>query len=321
MILSRAPMRISLFGGSTDYKEFYEQHGSVLIGTTIDKYVYTTVRYQPKLIGNNFIVKYSKVEVVSCPDEIQNPLIRETLKYYGITRPVEVGFDADVPSRTGLGGSSACCAALARSLVILTKKKHSPLKHLEMICRDAINIERDILKEPGGIQDQIWAVHGGFNMITISKDGTFQITPMLQSKEFKYEFWKSLVLIYSQQQRQSINHHPVDETSAKLKILDIARVAYSAFQKEDTKLIGQLMLESWKEKRSISPSVSNEKIDSIVDDVINMGAYGAKLLGNGSGGFVLAICDEKVRQAIEEKYQKATLDFRFSKGYIKTISL
>ena len=37
MIISKTPFRVSLFGGSTDYKSYYEQHGSLLIGFAMDK--------------------------------------------------------------------------------------------------------------------------------------------------------------------------------------------------------------------------------------------------------------------------------------------
>jgi len=57
MIISKTPMRISLFGGSTDYKSFYEKHGSIIIGSTINKYAYSIIRYRPAIVGNDYVIE------------------------------------------------------------------------------------------------------------------------------------------------------------------------------------------------------------------------------------------------------------------------
>ena len=40
MIITKTPYRISLFGGGTDYPEWYTKYGGEVISTTIDKYIY-----------------------------------------------------------------------------------------------------------------------------------------------------------------------------------------------------------------------------------------------------------------------------------------
>ena len=40
MIISRTPLRISFFGGGTDYPQWYNEHGGAILGTTINKYCY-----------------------------------------------------------------------------------------------------------------------------------------------------------------------------------------------------------------------------------------------------------------------------------------
>ncbi len=306
MIISKAPMRISLFGGSTDYKEFYEKHNSIIIGATINKYAYSTIRYRPAIVGKDYVVTYSQIERTDKLEEIKNPLIRETLRFYKVFNPIELNFASDIPSRTGLGGSSSCCVSLAHSICTLMgipKDKHQ-------ICLDAIKIERDILKEAGGIQDQIWACYGGFNMITIDKDGTFGVRKMPVDEDFRKEFEASLLLIYTRKQRID-NSAAIHEDKDKKKILQISRQALDEFINQDLKSIGKLLHESWKEKRELSKNISNIYIDSVISDVMSKGSYGAKLLGSGDGGFVLVICDKQVKKKLKNKYQDAVVDFQF----------
>ena len=310
-------MRISLFGGSTDYKSFYEKHGSFIIGATINKYAYSIIRYRPPIVGCESMITYSKLEKTKDLNEITNPLIRETLKYYKIQNPIELNLATDIPSRTGLGGSSSCCASLANAVCNLMKLPHNA----HTTCADAIKIEREILNEPGGIQDQIWACRGGFNTIAIDPDGTYYINPLPVSNKFLKIFKDSLVMVYSKKQREFSNGSHPDEEKNKLKILDIAGQAYNTFKEEDIKGIGQLLYESWLQKRSTSANISDDSIDGLIDDIMNVGAYGAKLLGNGGGGFVLAICNNRVKKQLKELYKEDVLDFRISKGGIKTTIL
>ncbi|KKN20844.1 hypothetical protein LCGC14_0931480 [marine sediment metagenome] len=43
MIISRTPFRISFFGGGTDYPEYFNEHGGVVLATSINKYCYVGV--------------------------------------------------------------------------------------------------------------------------------------------------------------------------------------------------------------------------------------------------------------------------------------
>lgn len=303
-------MRISLFGGSTDYKSFYEKHGSIIIGSTINKYSYSIIRYRPKIVSDDYVVTYSQIEKTRDIDEIRNPLIRETLKYYKVFNPIELNFASDIPSRTGLGGSSAACVSLANSICVLTgipKNKYE-------ICLDAIKIEREILEEPGGIQDQIWSCYGGFNIITIEKNGTFEVKKLPIADEFKKEFESSLILIYTKKQRTSRNVSKSHDDKDKKKILTIAKQSLDAFSDENIKDIGKLLYQSWLEKRELSSIISDLHIDNVISDIIKTGAYGAKLLGSGAGGFVLAVCNPKVKKKLKEKYKDSVMEFEFESG-------
>jgi D-glycero-alpha-D-manno-heptose-7-phosphate kinase len=317
MVIVKAPFRISLFGGSTDYKGFYQQYGSFLIGTPINRYCYLSMRYTPEIFPKQYLCVYSKYELVKSINDFKNPLIRETLKYHNIDKPIEMFSFSDIPSRTGLGGSSSYCIALS---YLIKKIKEENIDSKEII-NSAIKIEREILKESGGIQDQIWPFAKGFSSIEIKKDGTYNIKPLPITEEFEQALQDSMVLIYTEEQRNNdvIAKSHEDDINNKYQILETAKKAYKLFEYEDLKGIGELVYESWLSKEKISPYISNSKIKTIIDDVMDMGAYGAKLLGSGGSGFVLAICNPKVKEKIIEKYKINIFDFKIDKTGVTTI--
>lgn len=307
VILVKSPFRISLFGGSTDYESFYKDHGSLIIGSTINQYAYLSIRDRPTILSPESWIVYSKYEIVKNHKDIQNPLIRAILTYYNVDKHIECFSFSDIPSRTGLGGSSSYCAGL----IYLIAKWRDIVLSKKQLALDAINIERKILNESGGIQDQIWAAYGGFNSIEIAKNGDFFVKPMPITLEFKKEFENSLVLIYTNDQREQDTIAKSHETqNHKLRIKEIAENAYRCFEKEDIAGIGGLLKASWQEKRQISTLVSTPKIDNIVDRVLSLGAYGAKLLGSGGCGFILAICDKNSKKKILEEFGLDILHFK-----------
>jgi D-glycero-alpha-D-manno-heptose-7-phosphate kinase len=307
MIIVKAPFRISFFGGSTDYESFYKDHGSFVIGTTIDKYIWLSARYRPKILPREHFIGYSKYEIVPTIDDIKNPLIREVMRYHNIDDHIDFNSTADVPSRTGLGGSSSFCAGM---VLLMNKLKDESLSKKE-VAKTAIHIERNILKDSGGIQDQIWAAYGGFNTITIKKNGEFIVRPLPVSQKFKRAFEDSIVLIYTNGQRDQNEIAKSHENKDKRKILELARSAYKAFLNEDIEEIGGLLFEAWNEKRNLSPLISTAKIDAMSDKVMSMGAYGAKLLGSGGSGFLMAICSPAVKKKIVKEFKEQIFECKF----------
>jgi D-glycero-alpha-D-manno-heptose-7-phosphate kinase len=317
VIIAKSPFRISLFGGSTDYKNFYEQYGSFIIGTPIDKYCYISMRHRPKILSKQYLCTYSKYELADTIDELKNPLIRETLRYFNMNKPIELFSFSDIPYRTGLGGSSSYCIAMS---YLIKKIKEENINKKEII-NAAIKIEREILNESGGIQDQIWPFAKGFSSIEINKDGSYNIKPLSITEEFEQELQDSMILIYTEEQRNNsiIAKSHEENINNKLHILEMAKEAYNLFLNEDLENIGKLLYQSWLHKEQISPYISNNKIKNIIDDVINIGAYGAKLLGSGGCGFVLTMCNPLVKQKILEKYKENILDFKINKTGVITI--
>lgn len=315
MIIVKSPFRVSFFGGSTDYESFYKEFGSFIIGTTINKYVYLSMRKRPSILSSESVIVYSQLQTITSFDEIHNPLIKEILKYKNIDFPLEFTSFSDVPSRTGLGGSSAFCVGMLYLINKILERRNVKRD----IVREAIHIERNILSEPGGIQDSIWPLYSGLNTIEIHKNGRFMVKPVSITEEFMEEFENSMIMIYTNDQRNQDSIAKSHENKDKNSILSIAKEAHKSFLSEDIKSIGKLMYLSWMEKRKISNLVSTQKIDEIVNEVMEMGAYGTKLLGSGGCGFLLVLCDPIIKKKIIEKFRKDILEIKLDKDGVSQI--
>ena len=292
MIITKTPFRVSLFGGSTDYPSFYKEFGSLLIGFSIDKYCYLSLRRTPKIFPYRTLLNYSTTEMVNSNSNIKHNGVRGVLEYLGIRYGIELSHTSDLPAQTGTGSSSSFVVGLLNAFHTLRGKPPSKRE----LSEQAIFVERDLLKEPGGVQDQIWAAYGGFNSIEISRGGDFETKPMPLSPEFKESFLKRCVLLYTGKTRKSFKIASSHDTKKAIKhkraILNIAKSAYNSFAKQDICEIGEILDESWQRKREISPLVSNTEIDDLYNKCIGAGALGGKLLGSGGSGFLFFILKE-----------------------------
>lgn len=305
MIISKTPFRISLFGGSTDYESFYRKHGSLLIGFAIDKYCYVTLRETPKIFDYLSRISYSKVEVVNCNKNIEHNGVRGVLEYLDIEKGYEINHFSDLPSQTGIGSSSSFIVGLLKCF-----NKNFNERELAQI---AIFIERKMLKEAGGIQDQIWASYGGFNCININRVGQFNVKKMPVSDEFIQDFINRSIMIYTGRTRESYciaeSHNNIDAEKVKLEILTQANTAYNLFKDEDIDGIAECLHKSWQYKKQISNLISNSNIDSMYASLQRDGMIGGKLLGTGGSGFIYGIVNSEIdKQIIKEKYKHNYID-------------
>ena len=318
MIITRTPFRISFFGGGTDYPKWFEEHGGIVLATTIDKYCYISCRYLPPFFEHKYRVVYSRIENVAHIDEIEHPAAKAVLQYMQCSRGLEIHHDGDLPARSGLGSSSSFTVGLLNALQALQGKYISS----EDLARLAIHIEQDWIKENVGSQDQISAAFGGFNRIEFHRDGSFRVDPIILHQDRLGEFQDHLMLFFTGFSRiaSEIAKSKIDnikERTAELKRMkEIAHEAIDLLQSEAPLVeIGKLLDQSWQYKRSLSEKVSTSDIDHIYETAIKAGATGGKLLGAGGGGFMLFFVkpelQDKVRQALGHLIH---VPFRFENG-------
>ena len=268
---------------------FFNEHGGAVISTTFDKYCYVNIRHLPPFMPYISELVYSKFERVNSIDEIVHPLIRECMRLHDI-HEIRLTYEGDLPARTGLGTSSTFAVGMLNAFCALKGKMMS--KH--QLAEEAIHVERDILQEHGGWQDQVAAAYGGLNRIDFS-EGQFKVTPIIIHPDRKKELDDNLMLFYTGVQRFSSDIQadtfakPVDKTKQLLDMLALVDEAQAILTNKNESLneFGKLLDYTWKLKRGTGNKVSNNSIDDLYDRGIKAGALGGKLLGAGGGGFLL----------------------------------
>lgn len=178
MIISRTPLRISFFGGGTDYPAFYKENGGAVLSTTINKYSYVICRYLPPFFDYSYDIRYSRREETQTIADIKHPSVRECLNFMNLDHGVEIQHNADLPGRSGLGSSSAFTVGLLNVLYAL-KGEMTTKRRLAL---EAIHVEQDMIRENVGSQDQTAAAFGGFNKIEFGGRRNIYVQPITLGK-------------------------------------------------------------------------------------------------------------------------------------------
>ena len=314
MIISRTPFRVSFVGGGTDLKEFWSKEEGAVLSTSINKFIYVTVRKQHNFVENKFRISWNKLEFVNTVDEIEHPIIKEALKLLKIDYPLEITTFADVPSNTGLGSSSSFTVGLLHALHAL-KGEMIPKNQ---IAEEAAHIEIDLLGRPIGKQDHYAAAYGNLNIITFKKDGRTIISPVFFRPEVAEQLNNRLVLFYTAQKRDAHEVLKTQKSSTEAKFENLQKMKSLVPLLEKSILennldeFGRLLHENWILKRDITSEISNSIIDGYYEKALRAGATGGKLLGAGGGGFLLFYVppekQETVRAALSDLYE---MKFKF----------
>jgi D-glycero-alpha-D-manno-heptose-7-phosphate kinase len=291
MIIARTPFRISFFGGGTDFPEWFNYNRGQVLSTTIDKYCYLTLRDLPPFFEHKFRISYSKIESVKSITEIEHPVVRELLNFFKVKSGIELHHDGDIPARSGVGSSSSFTVALIHALSAYNSKMISQ----DELSKLAIHIERDVLKEHVGFQDQIAAACGGLNKISFLPKNEYKISPVLVDKDRVKNLNDNLLLFFTGISRYSSNiiKHQLAELknreSELNKMAEMVDVGVDILTNKNRSLddFGLLLDESWQYKKSLTKHVTNDQINQIYKIATNNSAIGGKILGAGGGGFIL----------------------------------
>ena len=317
MIITKTPFRMSFFGGGTDLPSFYEEHGGSVISTTFDKYCYVTVRHLPRFFEYTTQVTYSKIENVTEIDQIENPGVREAMKFLNM-KDLRIAYDADLPARTGLGTSSSFAVGMLNAFYCL-KGKYADKRKL---ADDAIYLERVLCNEAGGLQDQVAASFGGLNRINFTADG-YDVKPIIISPERKAKLNENLLLFFTGFSRISAQIQVKTEAAVKDKTAQLLEMLALVDDAEkvlvdrhaDINEFGRLLDYTWRLKRGITNEISTDAIDVFYDRAMKAGALGGKLLGAGGGGFLLFYVEKDKQPAVINALSELMLvPFEFENG-------
>ena len=320
MIIVQSPLRISFFGGGTDFPDFYRKEGGCVLSSTIDKYIFVTIKQK---FDSKLRIGYTETEMVDEINQIKHELIREALRLTGINRGIEITTMGDIPSAgSGLGSSSAVTVGSLHAMYAYLGE----MVTAEQLAKQACQIEISVLNKPIGIQDQYAVAYGGLRFFEFCQDGTVLNEKLELSIDLSRKLDESFLLFYTGINRQSNSilteqKAKIQDTSPILREMKgLAFTARDELRKGNLDSIGRMLDYSWTLKKKLASKISNGPIDGLYDIAKKAGALGGKITGAGGGGFFLLYCpsekQDSVRSALRDLQE---LPFRLERDGTKII--
>jgi D-glycero-alpha-D-manno-heptose-7-phosphate kinase len=298
LIIVQTPLRISFFGGGTDFPSFFMEEGGCVLTSAIDKYIFVTVKER---FDSKLRIGYTQTEMVDTIDQIQHELIREALRMTGIHSGLEVTTMGDIPSEgSGLGSSSTVTVGALHALYTYLGE----IVSAEKLAREACSIEIDRLKKPIGIQDQYIAAYGNLRFLDFLPDGQVNIEKVRLDTESRRAFNDRFLLFFTGVSRRASNILKEQKENIKDRITvlrEMKQMVYEArrvLTNGDFDAFGLLMHESWKLKKRLAGTITNGTINDVYELARRSGAIGGKLTGAGGGGFLLLYVPYEKQSAV-----------------------
>jgi len=299
MIIVQTPLRVSLFGGGTDFPSYFLSEGGCVLTTAVDKYIFVAIKQR---FDRKLRVGYTQTEIVDRVDEIQHELIREAFRTTGITSGVEITTMGDIPAGSGLGSSGTVTVGALHAMHAYKNE----LITAEQLSQEACKIEIDTLKKPIGIQDQYIAAYGGLRFIQFNSSGVVECERVNLKPSLSRRLNESLLLFFTGvtrsadtilgEQNSNIHNH----LSILRRLKTMAVIANEDLKSGNLDSLGHLLHESWQLKKQLASGVSNASIEKVYLRAREAGALGGKITGAGGGGFLLFYCRPQAREQVRE---------------------
>jgi D-glycero-alpha-D-manno-heptose-7-phosphate kinase len=320
MILTRAPLRLSFFGGGTDLASHYRNYGGAVLSTTIDKYMYIAVN----TTSHDYIrLSYSEIETVKDYTELKHNIVRNAIEHYSdITKiGLEISSFADVPTvGTGLGSSSTFSVALLQALSELNSRKFMPTKKL--IAEWACDLEIKRCESPIGKQDQYAAAYGGLNHIQFHRNDNVKVTQIYAEESFQNNF----LMFYTGRKREAnsiLKGQSADPKHAVLeKMKSQVHTGIQHIKQHRYDDFGDLLDEAWHLKKQLADGISDDHLDYLYNEAKSNGALGGKILGAGGGGYFVFYCSKKNQEKLKMRMHDLSLieiPFSFTLDGVETV--
>jgi D-glycero-alpha-D-manno-heptose-7-phosphate kinase len=315
VIITRTPMRISYVGGGSDFQEHFEKDFGSVIGSTINQYIYVFCNDLSEVASESIRFTYRQTESVNEISKLAHPVLRAVLEEFRWDKRINLGTFSELPAGVGLGGSSAFTVGLIN---LLSQVRNFAIDE-RSLADFAVKIERKILNESGGWQDQFHAAYGGFRRYKFTGNGV-EVSESLISPETIELLNRQQLLVWVGESRNSAFHAGVTKKHASK--LDSNEISMSASLSENLfnnlksmtkpeeqfQLIVNAVNEGWKLKRMYTSKIS-ENVQEILDLGFANGASAAKLCGAGGSGFVLFLFDEKQIENLKCAFKNHKLIF------------
>lgn len=298
MIIVQTPLRISFFGGGTDFPAYYMEEGGCVLSSAIDKYIFVTVK---KRFDDKLRIGYTRTEMVDAVDQIQHELIREALLTTDVSKSIEVTTMGDIPSEgSGLGSSSTVTVGTLHALYTYLGEIVSK----ERLAKEACEIEIEKLGKPIGVQDQYIAAYGNLRFFEFCTDGTVRAEKVEIPPDLRYELNDRFLLFFTGISRKADSvlteqkHNIKDRLNVLREIKQIAYQAKADLQNGEVDSLGSLLHEAWELKKRMAGGISNGALDDMYNAARKAGAEGGKITGAGGGGFILLYAPHEKHHAI-----------------------
>ena len=305
MIISQTPFRISLFGGGSDFAEWFQNEKGQVISGTIDKFAYITLRELPPFFPHRIRAIYSIIDVANESESLKHPAMRAIFSHYVPGKGLETSYQGDLPAQSGVGSSSSFTVGLIAAVQTFLRQNLSR----EQLARNAIWIEQEVLKERVGLQDQISAAFGGLNHIVFGPGRSeFSVRSINGASAVSKMLSDSLVLVFSGKQRFSSQVQEGSRPESKsgrtalLRTVELVDEFLDLIDRrlptqEFLEIFAELIEESWSLKASLNPFAVTPELEAARESLKSRGALGVKVLGAGGGGFLLAVVNPERKQA------------------------
>lgn len=306
MIIVQTPLRISFFGGGTDFPGYFLSEGGCVLSSAINKFIFVTIKER---FDDKLRIGYTRTEIVDQIDDVNHELIRESLRKSGVTKGVEIVTMGDIPAGSGLGSSSAVTVGSLHAMYAY----RNMLVSMERLAEEACDIEVNVLGKPIGYQDQYIAAFGGLRFIEFNRSGRVLTENLNLDPEIQKRLSENMLLYFTGVTRksESILSEQKENISERLPVLrklkEMAHHAREALCAGEIDEMGHLLHESWQLKKQLANGITNESLEACYQAAVDAGAYGGKVTGAGGGGFLMLYCPlqnrEKVRAALNHLHE------------------
>lgn len=301
-IISKAPTRIDLSGGTLDLWPLYLLFDEAMtINAAVD--LYATVNLET-LSGSKIEIvskdQNSRIEADSLqllPRDGDLQLISRLIHYFKPEQGFRLETDCKAPAGSGLGGSSSLAIALSGALNELTGRDYTK-EDLVGIARD---IEAQVLRIPTGEQDYYAAAYGGINAWNFRPHRVERHNYSFDLQELQ----ERLLLFYTGKPRNSgINNwhvfkNCIDGESNTVETLRQIKAEterlHHALKGEDWGEAYEAIHNEWVARKRLAPSISTPEIEEMIEFGITNGSRTGRVCGAGGGGCVVFVIDTFTR--------------------------
>ncbi len=311
MIRGKSPLRLSLAGGGTDFPEIFNEHGGMVVSSTIDKFCHMSIDKRDDILiyVNGRLLTLEEENMVFFVVKYLKPGFGFNLIYYN-----------DIEPGSGMGNSSSFTALLVTLLLELQGRSLDDRELVEM----TYNIESQTTF--GGYQDQFATIMGGFNFMEFEKDRK-TVYPIRIKYRTMCELEEHLIICKlpervtpgSDIQKEKYENMSEEYKNRLLKTKDIANEIKYALLGNNIEVIGELLHKTWELKRD-KLTTTNE-IDKIYTLARENKAIGGKVMGAGAGGHMLLFVKPENRNELVynlTEYGLEIINFRFWPGGVET---